>query len=502
MDRRTTLKGIGAFALAAGLPGTAFARGPDDPLVIAYPTPLPSLDPTDSPQSSHPAVQSIYKAVFDPYIDQAPDLEPKPGILTDWKWGPGKNSVVLTVRNDALWHDGTPVTPDDLVWSLARAADAANHNPMQFVWGKLGRAKIDGQVVTVELKAFEPALLGWMGFLTAFILPRKTHDAAIRNGTAIGSGPYRIDRFERDAFLRLKAFPRYRGPKPAFETVIFKFTPDPSTRVAEIESGSADIALDMSLEEHDRLAARPGLRGVTSPVSDLGILFIANRGPMTDRNVRLAAAHAIDKRTLVDRLLRGHGLPLDTLQAPQYAAWDPSIRVPFDPEKARALLAASGYSVAKPVRFTIQTTRGHKPRDFEMIQAVTGMWRKVGIEAAIDVVDIGKHLDMQLRGELPPVSFLVWGNAMGDPSTSTGAAMLGPFAVWKSDDVTRMMAPLMTERDEVKRLAGYRQADRVIADEGYAIPLLQYAQPIVMKQGLQLTPHVAGGIWAQTVRPA
>ena len=116
------------------------------------------------------------------------------------------------------------------------------------------------------------------------------------------------------------------------------------------------------------------------------------------------------------------------------------------------------------------------------------------------MVDIGKHLDMQLRGELPPVSFLVWGNAMGDPSTSTGAAMLGPFAVWKSDDVTRMMAPLMEERDEAKRLAGYGQADRVIANEGYAIPLLQYAQPIVMKQGLQLTPHVVGGLWAQTVR--
>lgn len=104
-------------------------------------------------------------------------------------------------------------------------------------------------------------------------------------------------------------------------------------------------------------------------MSDIGILFITDREPMLDRNVRLAAARAIDKKAIVNRLLRGYGRSLDTLQAPEYTAYDSSIRVKHDPELARRLLAASGYSVANPVRFTVQTTRGYKPKDYEMIAA-------------------------------------------------------------------------------------------------------------------------------------
>ncbi|MFX5693310.1 ABC transporter substrate-binding protein, partial [Acinetobacter baumannii] len=77
--------------------------------------------------------------------------------------------------------------------------------------------------------------------------------------------------------------------------------------------------------------------------------------PMLDRNVRLAANHAIDKKAIVEKLLRGDGVPIDTLEAPGYAAFDPSIKTACDPELAKSLLAKSGYSTAKPVKFTIQT---------------------------------------------------------------------------------------------------------------------------------------------------
>ena len=111
------------------------------------------------------------------------------------------------------------------------------------------------------------------------------------------------------------------------------------------------------------------------------MIFITDIEPMLDRNVRLAANHAIDKKAIVDRLLKGYGVPIATLEAPGYAAFDPSIKVAYDPELAKSLLAKSGYSPEKPVKFTIQTTRGFKPKDYEMIQAIVGMWRKVGIEA-------------------------------------------------------------------------------------------------------------------------
>ena len=118
------------------------------------------------------------------------------------------------------------------------------------------------------------------------------------------------------------------------------------------------------------------------------MIFLNDIGPMEDKNVRLAAHHAINKEAIVERLLRGYGVAIDTLQAPEYAAFDASITVGYDPEKAKELLAASGYSTDNPVKFTIQTTRGFKPKDHEMIQAIVGMWRNVGIEAEIEIYEI------------------------------------------------------------------------------------------------------------------
>jgi peptide/nickel transport system substrate-binding protein len=510
-SRRRFLRASGAGVLSATSLATLFqsqsaSAESGKTLTIAYNTSLPSLDPTNSAKTSSPAVQSIFKAIFDPYIDQNPDLSFKAGALTKWGWNKDKTAIELNLRRGMLWHDGTPVTTEDLVWSLQRAGDEKSGNPMQFMWHKLGAFKASGDTVVVEVKEFEPALLKWLGFLTAYIMPKKAFTAsgggAGWDAQPVGSGPYMVDRFERDAFIRLKAFPRYWGAKPAFDTVVFKFVPDPASRVAEVESGAADLTLEVPYEEYDRLIAKPGLAGAAYPMSDIGILFITDREPMLDRNVRLAAAHAIDKKAIVAQLLRGYGRPLDTLQAPEYAAYDASIKVKYDPELAKELLAKSGFSVSKPVRFTVQTTRGYKPKDYETVAAVVAMWKKVGIDASIEVLDVAKHFDQQLQHALAPASFYNWGNSIGDPSTSTGFAFIGPFAVWRSPDVEKMVGPLFVERDEARRIAGYKAVDRYLAEQGYVIPLLQYYQPVVHKKSITFTPHRAGTIAPQSIKPA
>jgi peptide/nickel transport system substrate-binding protein len=511
ISRRRFLRASGAAALSAASLGTLLRAGgagaqSATTLTIAYHTPLPSLDPTNSAKTSSPAVQSIFKAIFDPYVDQNPDLSFRPGALTAWRWNADKSAIELTLRDGMLWHDGAPVTAEDLVWSLERAADAKNGNPMQFMWRKLGRCQTSGQKVTVEVKEFEPALLKWLGFLTAYILPKKAFTAsgggAGWDAKPVGCGPYTVEKFTRDGFIRLRAFPKYWGPKPAFESVVFKFVPDPASRIAEIESGAADLTLEVPFEEYDRLIAKPELTGSAYPISDIGVLFITDREPMLDRNVRLAAAHAIDKKAIVDKLLRGYGLPLDTLQAPGYAAYDSSIKVKYDPALSAQLLAKSGFSPANPVKLTMQTTRGYKPKDYETVVAVAAMWKKVGIDATVEVVEVAKHFDLQLQHALAPASFYNWGNSIGDPSTSTGFAFIGPFAVWRSPDVEKQVGPLFVERDESKRIAGYRAVDRYLAEQGYVIPLLQYFQPVVHKKGIRFTPHGAGTIAPQTIRPA
>ena len=494
-----------ALVTASGLPFRAFAQG--DELTIAYNVNLPSFDPTVGPSAVNPTIQGIYQSVFDQYIAQEPDLSLVPGLLTEWGWNDDRSKIMMTVREGATWHDGSPVTPEDVAWSLERAGNPDTGNPIQFVWGKIGNFAIDGNVVTADVKEFEPTLFKWMGFLTGYVLPKAYYEEVGAEGfeeAPIGSGPYKVAQFERNAFIRLEAHEGYWGGAPAYKSVVIKFVPDATSRVAEVESGQSQVAFDIPYEEFDRLTEKSGLKGVSTPVSDIAMIFLNDVEPMTDKNVRLAAAYSIDKQLLIDRLLNGYGVKIDTLQTPEYDAYDSSISVPYDPEQAKELLAASGYSTDNPVRFTIQTTRGFKPKDYEMIQAIVGMWRNVGIEAEIEVYEIAKHYELRAADTLAPAAFYNWGNSIGDPSTSTGFAMFGPspHSVWDGEDLIGMIGPLWGEPDEAKRIEGYKAVDKYIAAEGLVIPLLQYVQPIVYADSVAVTPHVSGAVQPYLMKPA
>ena len=508
VNRRQALALGGASFLTQLLLGGSAGAEAASKLTIAFNVNLPSFDPTTGPSSVNPGIQAIYRAVFDQYIGQNTDLSFVPGLLTKWGWNDDKTKAWMDVREGVVWHDGSPMTPEDVVWSIERAGDPKNGGPVPFVWGSLAGFKIEGQRITAEVKNFDPTIFKWMAFLTGFVLPKAYYTKVGADGfekKPVGTGPYMVDEYQGNAFLRLKRNDKYWGPKPGFETVIFKFVPDGTSRIAEIESGSSDVTLEIPYEEYDRLKAKPGLAGVCQPVSDIGMIFITNvEKEMLDPNVRLAAIHAIDKQAIVKRLLRGYSTVIDTLEAPSYAAYDPSIKVAYDPEMSKKLLAASGYSPEKPVKFKIQTTRGFKPKDYEMIQAIVGMWRKVGIEAEIEVYEIAKHYELRAGHKLDAMAFYNWGNAIGDPTTSTGFAMFSPspHSAWKSKDLDDMIGPLWGEKDEAKRIAGWKAVDKYIAEKGYVIPLVQYWQPIVFKSSLKVTANGTGALEPKLVSKA
>jgi len=498
---------LGASPLTGILMSSAHAQGADT-LTIAYNVGLPSWDPTTGPSAVNPSIQGIWKAVFDQYIDQAADLSFKPGLISKWGWNADKTKIEIELRQGALWHDGTPVTAADVVWNLKRAGDPKAGNPVAgIIWSSVDNFQVSGNKITADVKQYVADYFKWMAFLTGFMIPQAHYEkvgAAGFEKAPVGSGPYMIDEFVQGSYVKLKAFDKYWGPKPAFKSVTIKFVTDPSARVAEIESGKSDVTLGVPFEEFDRLKALPHLTGVSSPITDIAMLFITDVEPMTDANVRQAAVHAVDKQAIVKRLLRGYGVAIDTLQAPQYAAFDATTKVKYDPELAKQLLAKSGYSVAKPVKFKIQTTRGYLPKDYETVQAIVGMWRKVGIEAEIEVYEIAKHFELRLSHKLAPMAFYNWGDAIGDPNDSTGFAMFGPspHSGWKSKDVDAMIGPLWGEKDEAKRIAGWKKVDKYIAENALVLPLYQQVQTIVFKKSVAVKPHLAGYLLAQSVTKA
>jgi peptide/nickel transport system substrate-binding protein len=504
LNRRSLLQ-LSAATAALGLTGLPARAQAIEELVIAYNVNLPSWDPTVGSSAVNPTIQGLYQSVFDQFILQQPDLKPAPGLLTEWGWNDDKTKVSMTVREGVTWHDGSPFTAEDVAWSLTRAADEKTGNPIQFIWSTLANIKAEGNTVTADVARFEPTIFKWMYFLTGYVLPKAYYEKVGPEGfeaAPIGTGPYMVDKFERNAFVRLKANANYWGGKPEFETVTIKFVTDAAARVAEIESGSSHVTLEMPYEEYDRLKAT--MNGVAAPISDIGMIFLNDIEAMADPNVRKAAAHAIDKQTIIDRLLSGYGVKIDTLETPQYDAYDASITVAYDEAKAIELLAASGFSPDNPVKFKIQTTKGFKPKDYEMVQAIVGLWRKVGIEAEIEVYEIAKHYELRAADQLAPAAFYNWGNSVGDPTTSTGFAMFGPspHSVWDGEDLIGMIGPLWGEADEAKRIEGWKAVDKYVAENALVIPLLQYVQPILSAPGVVVTPHASGALLPHLMKRA
>ena len=279
------------------------------------------------------------------------------------------------------------------------------------------------------MKQFDPTIFKWMAFLTAYVLPKDYFEKVGAEGfekKPIGTGPYMVDAYQGNAFLRLKANPKYWGGKPAFETVVFKFVTDATSRVAELESGSSDLTLEIPYEEFDRLKSKPGLVGIATPISDIGMIFI-NSDAKLDKNVRLAAHHAIDKQSIVKRLLRGYGVPIDTLEAPEYEAYDPTIKValqsrtrPASSWRSRWLLAAEAVQDHDPDDARLQAEglrddpgdRRHVAQDRHR-----GRYRGLRDRQALRAAN---------QPQAGAAGFYNWGNCYRRPVDLDRLAMFGP----------------------------------------------------------------------------
>ncbi len=158
LTRRGLVVGGLALTAAGSIGGFGPAGAQSRPLTIAFNVNLPSWDPTVGPSAVNPTIQALYQSVFDQYIGQKPDLSFTGGLIEKWGWNDDKTKIFLDVRKGVTWHDGSPFTPEDIVWSLERAGKAETGNPIQFVWAKIGNFAIDGKRVTADVKEFERTL--------------------------------------------------------------------------------------------------------------------------------------------------------------------------------------------------------------------------------------------------------------------------------------------------------------------------------------------------------
>lgn len=497
--------GTGAAALASVAPGLAWAQTKDT-VTIAWPTDVPTWDPN---QRTFPDGQALFKLIFEQPIMQDPKLNFVPGLFTEWTTSEDGLSLGFKLREGVKFHDGSPLTNRDIRFNwfdrVKESLSGGNKLDAANTWKNIQDIELDGDYAgTFRFGAPFTTAVPWLAFMANYVVPEayiKSVGIEQFRAKPIGTGPYKLVEYQVNSRMVFERNEDYWGEKPAIKTVVVNIIKDPSARAAAMQSGQADLTVNIPVRETERLGKVPGLVSELNPIQRVVLIQLRSDLATADQNLRLALHHAIDKQALSKAFYGGGAVPLSVPAPPGTSGDVPGFVFPYDPEKSKALLAASGYGPGKPATLKMAATNGHFPSDFDIARALVGMWKKVGIEVELETIEYAKYFELNRGGQLPELTLYSWENATGDPEIFTGYLLNPkmPFSPWRGEQPGDQIAKLFVETNTEKRLAGYRELNRFAVEMGATIPLLQSVQTLVRKDNLNYLKFGNGWVLAQTM---
>jgi peptide/nickel transport system substrate-binding protein len=498
-SRRDLFHTMGAGSLAALLPHAARAAGQDS-VTIGWPSDVPAWDPN---QRFVPDAQPIFKMVYDQPLNQDPKLKLIPALISSWKMSPDARSLELQFRDDVLFHDGSRMTAADFRWTFFERIKAGQKVDIAQSFRKVTDIEVTSPTSAVmRFDSAAPTTPVWLAFLGSFMVPKAYMEKVGLEGfnaKPVGTGPYKLAEYQMNARIVLERNDAYWGPKPKLSRITIEIIKDPSARVAAIQSGQVDITVGVPVREATRLRNVAGLTAELNPITRVILLQVRSDEGFADPNIRLAAHHAIDKKALSQAFYAGAAVPLSVPATPGSPGYLDDYSFAYDPEMAKGLLAKSGFSLEKPAKIRMACTNGQFPSDYDIARAIVQMWKKVGIEADLEVIEYAKYFELNRANKLPESTLYTFDNATGDPEIYAGYLLNPklPFSPWKDMTLGQKVIDLFNVADETQRIAGWRALNKEAAEIGATMPLLQSVQTLVRKKGLNYTPYGNGWVLGQ-----
>ena len=498
---------LGAAALGGiGMPSLfgaieAFAAESDS-VTIGWPQDVPSWDPN---QRFVPDAQPIFKMVFDQPLDQDLKLNLIPNVIKSWELAGDGKSLPVELRDDVVFHNGDKMTSADFRYTFFERIKAGHKVDIAQSWRKVTDIEIVSPTKAVmRFDSPSPTAPAWLAFLGSYVVPKdcmeKVGVDAFRE-KPVGSGPYRIAEYQLNSRIVLERNESYWAPKPKMRRVTFEIIKDPSARVAALQSGEVDLTVAVPVREVERLQHEPNIAGELNPITRIILLQVRNDLGFADQNVRLAAHHAIDKQALSKAFYGGAAVPLSVPATPGTPAYLDDYRFAYDPELSKQLLAKSGYSAEKPAKFNFASTNGNFPSDYDLARALVQMWKKVGLEVELEVIEYAKYFELNRGNKLPEATLYSFDNATGDPEIFGGYLLNPklPFSPWKGMEIGQRAIDLFNVANYQERVAGYKALNKDAVEAGACMPILQSVQTLIRKKGLAYTRYGNGWVRADTM---
>ncbi len=461
---------------------------------------------TFNPQlsTSQATFDASSRQIFDRLVTLQPETgEIEPALAESWEISDDGRRYSFRLRANAPFHTTRTFTPsrplnaDDVVFSFERQRDP--RHPFHRVSGGGYRyfrgMGLDAAIAsvrrendhTVVFELFEPnaGFLALLAMDFASILSAEYGDRLLAEGAPerldtepVGTGPFQLVQYQRDALIRYVAHPGYWAGKAALDNLVFVITPDPSVRFQKLRDGECHVIDEVDPADLPAIMADPEIRVVRRIEPDVAYLAFNTTWPaLGDRRVRQALSLAIDRQAIIDDAYHGMAIAATSLVPPTIMPTEAEAAGP-DIERARALLAEVGLDSLSIAIWSLPVRRSYMMRGRRVAELIRADWKKVGVDATIVTADWEGFLKRSMMGEHQAILF-GWIGETADPDIflspvlGCDAARRGANrARWCNTEFDSLLRRARSELRPAARENLFRAALRIASHEAPLLPLV------------------------------
>lgn len=470
VNRAEFLKLLGGAAAAAvmigpfGIAGTAMAEEGGD-LIVGISSDISTLDPQMS--TLDVLRHTIRSTVFEALVFINPDtLKADPMLAESWEISEDGLTVTFKLKDGVTWHDGTPFTAADVVFSIKRVQDPDVGSPFASqVAGIKSVEAPDDHTVVMTLANTVPGLLANLAVI------QIVNEATIGAITTapVGTGPFKFANWAPGDHIRVEAYPEHRSA-PKLGAIEWRIIPDSQARLAGLQDGSLQMVALVDGKDVVQAQAA-GIEVIQTKPYILYENFNINtsRAPFDDKRVRQALAHAFDRESYTKTVWFGFARPTINPVPPEMPTYlpDSAGRYPYDLDKAAALLAEAGFTKDKPLKMEILTIQG-----FDTLKAMALLLQdslnRLGHDVTVRELEVTVWVDRIVTNPDFDITTDNFNTGPEDPASMFNSPNFAPASnvnKWNPEGYADLVSRAAAEIDPAKQVALYQELQELILEE-------------------------------------
>ena len=427
-----------------------------------------------------------------------------PGLAESWTNSEDGLTYTFTLREGLKFSDGSPVTSEDVKFSIGKVMNPAAAYGFAFE-PVASIDAVDPRTIKIVLKQPYTPILSALSLFSSSVVKKAAYEASPEAfGTKpVCTGPFMVEAYERGSQVVLVPNPNYweKGddgkPLPYVDKVVLRYMPDSNSRVLGLQNGDIDAALALPLNQAASVKATDGIALEVSPSYRLDYVYLNHaKKPIDDKRIRLAMNHATNSDALMKAVYFGYGEKPNSFM-PKVNYWSANVKpLAYDLDKAAALVKEANYD-GTPIQLMVDTGNAASRQVATILQSA---WKKIGLNVEIVEFDNGTAFGMTQKGDYQAyVSYITSDINDSDELATLQADGTGStksfFSNYNNPEVTKLLAQARSEGDNSKRAAIYEQIQEIVYNDGYSVPLNFLPYVNGYRNDVQNWKNIAVGWW-------